>query len=125
MWRLHRDRRNRSARGGGRQYRSEQRRSRCGENNFANEPRGGRRNCPPAALAKYRRTHHCRLYRYEEPQGPTGGFYLDEGAAETRQGENPRPSDFPAWFDGNDTATRARKVKRYDLRELSLLRWPK
>ena len=61
----------------------------------------------------------------KKPQRSADGLQLDEGAAEARQSQDPRPAPLRARPDGNDAATRAGKFKRFDLRKLPVLPGPR
>ncbi len=125
MRRLHRDRRNRGARRDGRKHRPQQGRTRCREDDPANQSRSRRRDRAPASAAQHRWPDHRRLHRHEEPQGPADGLQPDARTAEARQGQDARPADFVVRLDGDDAAARAGKPERFDLSELSLLRRPR
>src|SRR5581483_6284101 len=102
-------------------YGPKQRRARRGKNYPANEPGGRRRDRAPASLAQYRWPDHSRFHRHEEPQRPAGSLRLDEGAAQSRQGQDTYSPNFTARPDGDDPPTSAGKLERHDLRKLSLL----
>ncbi len=72
-------------------------------------------------LAQHRRFDHRRFHRHEEPPRSADGLQFNEGAIETRQGQDTRASALRAWAHGDDAATRPGKSERFHLRKLSLL----
>jgi len=119
---LHRDRRDRSAGGGGRKHRPKQRRRDVEKTILQTNLEAADEIARQLRLRNIGGLIIADFIDMKGRKDQQAVFKFDEGTAQTRQAKNARIAHFAARSDGNDAATRAGKSKRYDLRKLPLLR---